>query len=122
MDPRDAPTAAARVERAEWRRRRRQAARAHHPDHGGDVESYLQALAAVDAYYGLRGTTRTTADRYADIDQAAGWPRSFPATRRTRLVRRLRRHRRVGRRRVRAVQAGLPRWVPGSRRFIDITT
>ncbi len=36
-----------------WTLARRRAARAHHPDRGGDVATYLDALAAVDAHFGV---------------------------------------------------------------------
>jgi hypothetical protein len=36
---------------AAWRSARREAARRHHPDRGGTVQEYLDALAAVDASF-----------------------------------------------------------------------
>ncbi len=44
----------------QWRRARARAARRHHPDMGGDVETYLDALLAVDAQFGVGafGTAR----------------------------------------------------------------
>lgn len=38
---------------AAWGRARARAARAHHPDLGGDVNTYLEALRQVDARYGV---------------------------------------------------------------------
>lgn len=57
--PLDAPTA------DEWRRARVRAARQHHPDVGGDVDAYLQALRAVDVQFGVgdHGTTHVHVHR-----------------------------------------------------------
>lgn len=37
----------------QWSRARARAARQHHPDMGGDVEAYLNALSAVDTQFGV---------------------------------------------------------------------
>lgn len=50
---------------AEWGRVRARAARAHHPDLGGDVDTYLEALHRVDVRYGVGagGTVRVQIHR-----------------------------------------------------------
>lgn len=45
--------------RGEWQAARAHVARRHHPDRGGDVETYLAALADVDARFG-QGRARST--------------------------------------------------------------
>lgn len=47
-------------EAAQWARARARAARDHHPDRGGDVHTYLEALHQVDVRYGVAaaGTAR----------------------------------------------------------------
>jgi len=45
--PLDGPTA------RQWSRARARAARQHHPDRGGDVDTYLNALQKVDAQFGV---------------------------------------------------------------------
>ncbi|MBA4020785.1 MAG: hypothetical protein C0482_00310 [Gordonia sp.] len=80
----------ARSSDPDYRLRRRQIIRENHPDHGGRSETMNAALARLDAEFG------TAARR----DQ----PTAFVRTRSRR-----RRWRRF-----------LPRWVPGSVRYIDI--
>jgi hypothetical protein len=108
--------------RAEWVRQRRRAAAAHHPDRGGEVDTYLSALAAVDAAFGL-------VDEPTGSAGSAGRPRragdsTSPApevvVRRTWRGSRMRLTRRR-RRLMRTVRTRLPRSFPGSgRRTTDI--
>lgn len=74
----------------EWRRARRAAVRAHHPDAGGDAAALAAALAEVDRRF-------TAADRPS--------PRGL--RRRSRLA-------------VRRLRSRLPRRWPGARRYIDL--
>lgn len=63
---------------AQWGRARARAARAHHPDLGGNVDTYLEALHQVDARYGVgaSGTVRVQIHR-----SRAPWARVRRATR-----------------------------------------
>lgn len=56
--------------REQWRLERRQAARRLHPDRGGDVETYLAALARIDARY--TAATHQRPDRGAGADASPG--------------------------------------------------
>lgn len=78
-----------------WTLARHRAARTYHPDRGGDVATYLDALAAVDARFGFPAAS----------DHEA--PKVVGASRRRR-------------RPLRAVRTRLPRWVPGARRYIQV--
>lgn len=98
--------------RAAWTRERRRAAAAHHPDLGGDMDSYLGALAAVDRAYGVRGHPVTErvqgAPARAELEVRRTWRGSrMRAARRTRRV--------LG-----AVRKRLPRSLPGARRTTEI--
>ncbi|MEP6854802.1 MAG: hypothetical protein ABJA33_04995 [Pedococcus sp.] len=88
----------------EWRRARARASRQHHPDLGGDVHIYLDALRAVDAQFGVGdfGTTHVQ----VHLDRSP-WARLA--------------HARVrARRAARRVIAHLPRrWRPGPT-YIDL--
>jgi len=103
------------VARSEWARRRRRAAAVHHPDRGGDTDSYLAALAAIDAAFGVTpgplraaGASGTPRPVHAEVTVQRTW-RGV----RMRLARRRRRL-------VRSVRTRLPRRVPGSRRTTQI--
>ena len=63
MKPRPGALDAQRA--AEWSRARARAARGHHPDLGGDVNAYLEALREVDLRYGVgpAGTARVQVHR-----------------------------------------------------------
>lgn len=100
------------VARAAWSRLRRRAAALHHPDRGGDVASYLSALATVDAAFGVqqhsgpRPNSSSTAP--AEVVVVRTWRGSpMRLTRRTRRV--------VG-----TFRSRLPRSFPGARRTTDI--
>lgn len=95
--------------RAAWRRARRQVARDHHPDVGGDIDTYLASIAQVDARFSA-GPDRSTSRRRVEI-QRTPW---------TLLRRSLRRRLRRTAGHVRDVRTRLPRRVPGSRRYIDL--
>lgn len=93
--------------RAEWTRRRRDAARRHHPDAGGDVDTYLRQMREIDEEFGVR------------TPHANPFSHSPPANRS--LMRRLRgRTRRRTKQAVRRVRQRLPRKLPGSRRYFDL--
>lgn len=89
---------------ADWARARARAARAHHPDLGGDSESYLEALRQVDRRYGV-----TSADAPHVAIHRSGAPSA-----------RARRALRASRRRARSLSRHLPdRFRPG-RTYIEI--
>lgn len=90
---------------AEWKRRRRDVARRFHPDLGGDPETYLRQMRAVDEEFGV-GTRA-----YGSADQSSTRRRGSRARHRAR-----RRLKATARR----VRAKLPRRLPGSRRYFDI--
>lgn len=95
-------------DRADWQRARRAVARRYHPDLGGDLDTYLRKVRAVDHAYGHQVRTRgpgvvvTSAGALARLRRA--------------------RHRgvRTSRRMVRSVRAHLPRGVPGRRRYTSV--
>lgn len=87
---------------AAWRRARRLAARANHPDLGGDERDYLAAIAAVDRRFGV-------------ASHQSGAPAREPSRRGLRLM-----GRRPRRRLVRAIRQRLPRRFPGSRRYAEL--
>lgn len=88
MSPR--PGALDREHAAEWARARARVARAHHPDLGGEVHTYLEALHQVDLRYGVgvAGTARVQVHRSGA--PSARLHRTIRATRR--LTRSLTRH------------------------------
>ncbi|MDQ3627979.1 MAG: hypothetical protein M3419_04060 [Actinomycetota bacterium] len=93
----------------ERQRRRRQArrdvARRHHPDVGGDLDTYLELMQRLD---------RDVAGDPPDDGDETGVPLSRRMRRLTsRTQRRLRRH-------SRAARGRLPKRFPGSRRYIDL--
>lgn len=92
-------------QRAEqWRRARARVARQHHPDMGGNVDTYLDALLAVDAHFGVGayGTARVQVVRDRSL--------------RARLAQAVSRTRRAARH----VSAHIPtRWRPGAT-YIDL--
>ncbi|GAB3249129.1 hypothetical protein GCM10027425_06010 [Alteromonas gracilis] len=91
--------------RQQWRAARREAARRHHPDLGGDAEALQRALGEVDARFGV----------------SAPRPARIVVVRRTPLARRvLSAPARGLARGARLLQAALPRTWPGSRRYHDI--
>ena len=99
--------------RGEWARQRRRVAAAHHPDRGGDTDTYLAALAAVDRAFrvydpSVAGRARPSAGREERVQVTRTWRGS-----RMRVARRTRRVVGVVRRR-------LPRAFPGARRSVDI--
>lgn len=71
-----------------WQRARARVSRTHHPDLGGDVETYLAELARVDAEHGVgpAGTTFVSVHR----DPTLGARISRTTHRAGRLVRRVR--------------------------------
>lgn len=89
------------------RARRREVARRHHPDLGGDVETYVRAMAELDG----------------DSPGAPGAPATaggvVVAVRRRRPLRSAARR---GRRLSRELRRRLPRRVPGARRYATLTT
>jgi len=84
-------------------------ARDHHPDVGGDIDTYLASVALVDARFSP-WRDRSAVRRRVEIERTP-W---------TLLRRSLRRRLRRTRRHVRDVRTRLPRQVPGSRRYIDL--
>ncbi len=93
------------VARQQWRAARREAARRHHPDLGGDAEALQRALHEVDARFGV----------------VEAGPRPVVVVRRTPLARRVLSVPARGiARGARLLQAALPRTWPGSRRYHDI--
>lgn len=93
----------------QWRSARRNTARRHHPDVGGDREEYIERMREVDRQYG--------------VDDAPTQPGgvSGSASGRAHLVgRAVRRARRRARQRLRRVRGQLPRRMPGSRRYFDL--
>jgi len=103
------------ADRAAWRAERRQAARRHHPDVGGDLREYLRVTADIDARYGLDpkaavygsepGTRARTSVR--DNGRSRARRRLAASVRRTRSL-------------SKAIRSRLPRWVPGARRYTRI--
>lgn len=89
----------------QWSRARARAARQHHPDLGGDVDTYLEALRVIDAKFGVG--TLATAQVVVHRDRSG----------RARLARAMVRARRATRR----VKAHVPRrWRPGAT-YIDLS-
>lgn len=86
---------------ADWRQARRDVARRHHPDVGGDPEEYVRLMMEVDRRLGPSAKL---------ADQAQPW----------RLLRVLSRSRRRIKVTTRAVRGHLPRSWPGSRRYFDL--
>jgi len=103
------------ADHAAWRAERRRAARAHHPDVGGNLDEYLRVTAGIDAKYGL--------DPKATTSGSAPGTRGHTSVRDDRRSRALRRFR-ASTRRARALsktmRSQLPRWVPGARRYTQI--
>lgn len=107
-----APDAAVQADHerlSQWRRERRRAARAHHPDVGGDLDEYLRVVGEIDARLGpvdrlpaVAGVTTTVSGRRVSVR------------------RRLRTVRRRTRGLSRAVRSRLPRGVPGARRWSEL--
>lgn len=97
-----------------WRTERRQAARRHHPDLGGDAQEYLRVIASIDERYGLCVDPggSSTDPRHAGTTTGVD-----PLT----TVRRaLRRWVRRSRRLTRTVPTKLPRSIPGARRYTTL--
>lgn len=92
---------------AEWSRARVGVARVHHPDLGGDVETYLSALAEVDARFGR------TPD--PGLDRGPVFVHRDPS-----LPARLGRAALLGRRSLRRLRDGLPERLRPGRRYIDL--
>lgn len=84
------PGALDREHAVEWARARARAARDHHPDLGGDVHAYLEALQAVDVRYGVGGAGTTRVEVHRSGAPSARLHRTIRATRR--LTRSLTRH------------------------------
>lgn len=87
----------------QWNRARARAARRHHPDLGGDVDTYLDALRVVDAKFGVGTAPRAVVVRR---DRSS----------RARLARALLRARRGARR----VMAHVPRRFRPGATYIDL--
>ncbi|MFD1056061.1 hypothetical protein [Terrabacter terrigena] len=94
--------------RSRWVRQRRRTAAAHHPDRGGDTESYLSALAAVDRAFGVDEAVQREAAANLQVHVRHSWRGS-----RMRVSRRARRV-------ARTVRSRLPRSFPGARRTTEI--
>jgi len=87
------------------RRARREVARRHHPDVGGDLDTYLELMERLD---------RDPAEASGDVVGPGGRVLSRRMRRLTaRTRRRLRQHTRTARGR-------LPKRFPGARRYIDL--
>ena len=86
------------------RARRREVARRHHPDLGGDVEAYVRAMAELDG--DSPGAPATVGDVVVAVRRRR--PLRSAARRGRRLSRELRRR--------------LPRRVPGARRYATLPT
>ena len=101
------------ADRAAWRAERRQAARRHHPDVGGDLREYLRVTADIDARYGLDpkaatyGSAPGPRGRTSACNDSRARRRFAASVRRTRTV-------------SKAIRSRLPRWVPGARRYTRI--
>ncbi len=98
--------------REQWRLERRQAARRLHPDRGGDVETYLAALARIDASYTTAAQQRPDDEVGTSPGQRGGGQVVVTRTVRSRIRGRARATRRVARRLVRRVSP--------SRRYTEI--
>jgi len=103
------------ADRAAWRAERRQAARRHHPDVGGNLQEYLRVTADIDARYGLdpKATTYRPASGAGGLTFVRNDRRSRA---RRRLAASVRRRRALSK----ALRSRLPRWVPGARRYTHI--
>lgn len=100
-----------------WRKMRRQVARRHHPDVGGDLEGYLRRMHEVDEQFstGRRSMARVKVSGPAFGSLLSlGPPRRLPGARRIRVIRR------HGRKAVARARARLPRGLPGARRYFDL--
>ncbi|MDQ3615772.1 MAG: hypothetical protein M3393_03945 [Actinomycetota bacterium] len=94
--------------RRAWRQARREVAREHHPDHGGDPAVYLRKMDEVDQGFLVDANSATV-------------PTLASSTRlRTRASRSLRRSRRRLGRGTRILRGALPRRVPGARRYVEL--
>ncbi|WP_374970663.1 hypothetical protein [Terrabacter sp. BE26] len=98
--------------RTEWARLRRQAAAAHHPDRGGDVDAYLSALAAIDRAFAVPGESTAPIGSPSAAAPVVVVARTWRGTR----MRLARRTRHVSG----SVRGRLPRSFPGARRTTDI--
>lgn len=99
-----------------WRRARARVAREHHPDLGGDLDTYLTAVAGVDARFGRRASRAAivvSGSRGTPGVRATTGPLVTARRARARLWRRVRAAVRHGRHR-------LPRRVPGRRRYTTL--
>lgn len=98
--------------RAQWAHARRRAAAEHHPDRGGDTDTYLAALAAVDEAFGIgpRVVQEGRQTTHADVHVRRTW-RGY----RMRLARRARRA-------VRTLRSRLPRALPGAAHTTEVRT
>lgn len=90
----------------EWRRARREVARKHHPDVGGDAAAFVHLLDQVDRRYGRRG----------DGLQIG----AVPLTPRIRVQRGVRRVARRAKAHGRTLRTRLPRRVPGAKRYFQL--
>lgn len=97
-----------------WRAERRRAARAHHPDLGGDAQEYLRVIAAIDARYGLCVDPGGRPPGAAHAHTTTG---TDPVTT---IRRALRRWARRTRRLTRTLPTRLPRTFPGARRYTTL--
>lgn len=92
---------------AALRARRRAAVRRHHPDHGGDLDTFLRVMADLDREAALLATPGAgSAAPLQVVVTGAG-----PVRRAGRTVAR------AGREAVEVVRTRLPRGVPGARRY-----
>lgn len=99
-----------------WRRERRQVARRHHPDIGGDIDVYLRQMRAVDERFAAGQLVPPARERRAsNLDEFASPPDRLHGS-----IRRIRTLRHRSRRLTRRVRARIPRWLPGSRRYFDL--
>lgn len=100
-----------------WRAERRSVARRHHPDLGGDLDTYLALVAEVDRRHGRR-RAGTTSDPTATTRFDVVTERGFRVTWNRRTRRAVRRVRGA----VRAARARLPAGAPGRRRYTTLQT
>ncbi len=89
----------------DWRRARREVARGHHPDVGGDAATFVHLLAEVDRRYGRGGGPQIGV---------------VPLTPRIRVQRGVRRVARRAKAHSRTLRTRLPRSVPGSKRYFQL--
>ncbi len=91
--------------REQWRLERRQTARRLHPDRGGDISTYLEALARIDARYTTAPPQRPGGGAGTRPVQGGGGQVVITRTVRSRIRARARATRRAARHLVRRLSA-----------------